>query len=254
VGRLEERLLFQQRITYTVQLAAHPLSADRIHSAILIGCLDEHAPAVLEGLLEVLAGLAKEGPAEEELQRLAERYRRTMGDPESAPLELDPALLNELLGYPVKSRSDLLRQMQEMRPEQCARSVQAALETALLMIPPPCPAPRGSYVPYPTWSASKVEGRRFRAPNRRFPWSKKDRELVAGRNGVSVVFPGGHALTVQYDACVGVVIHPGGTVHLIGKDAVSLWIRAAEWHQGDQACDEVVRSAPVSLLKVIPAR
>jgi len=67
-----------------------------------------------------------------------------------------------------------------------------------------------------------------------------------------MLIPGGGALTVRYDACAGVVIHADGALRLIGSDAVSLWIRPADWRHGQRACDAIVRAAPVPLLKVIP--
>jgi hypothetical protein len=252
--RLRERLRFRQGVTYSVQLSGQPVSATRLHSAILAGCLDEHAGTVLEGLLEVLDALARDGPTMEEMKQIRENHARTMADPDSVPLELDPACLNELIGFPVKSQGRLLREMEELRPERQAASVRSALDTALLMVPPGCPAPKSPFVSYPPWSEKRMKGTRFRRASQRFPWSKKSGELIAGREGVSVVLPGGVALTVFYDACAGVVIYPDGTVHVIGKDAVSLWIRPANWRHGQRACDVIVRSAPVDLLRVIPAR
>jgi hypothetical protein len=252
--RIQDQLRFRQGLTYAVTLVGHPLSARRLHSALVIGCLDEHAAAVREGLLEVLDSLAKGGPSPEELRQVRDRFVRAMTDIESAPSELDPACLNELIGYPVQSHESLLQQLDEMRPEHCAISVRAALESSLLMIPPECPAPGDPFTTYPRASDVKVDGRRFRNLDQKFPWSRKGRKLVVGRDGVSLVFPDDSALTVQFDASAGVVVHPNGSVLVIGLDTVNLLIKASEWHHGQEACDLIIKSAPAGLLKVIPSR
>ena len=70
----------------------------------------------------------------------------------------------------------------------------------------------------------------------------------------SGVLPESGPRTVLYDACAGVVVHPDGTIHLMGHDAVSLWIKPAEWRHGQRACDAILRAAPVGQLLVIPSR
>jgi hypothetical protein len=250
VTRLEELLRFRQGLTYSVQSAAQIVSAGRLHSSILIRCLDEHAPAVRDGLLEVLGSLAREGPTPDEMSRLRETFARSGTEPGASARYLDLVCMNELVGYPVKSWGTLLEDFQALSPDLVAESARSALETAMLMLPPGCPAPPDLFLPYP-WSETTVKGARFRSADQRFPWSKKGRELIAGTEGVSLVYPRGEALTVKYDSCSGVILHPGGDLLVFGKDAVLLWIKPADWRSGRRACEEIVRSTPGELLKVV---
>lgn len=247
--RLEEQLRFRQGVTYAVHVVGHVLKRDQLHSSILIQCLDEHAATVLEGLLGVLDNLARKGPSKEELQQSGEGFARQMDDPESAPRVLDPACVNHLLDYPTESTCTLLERMQSRSSEEWAESVRTAMQTALLLIPPGCPPPPAPFRRYPPWSEKKVKGTCFHTVGWNLPWSrKKGLQLIVGKEGVSLVFPGGGVLTVVYDACEGIVIRKD-QVDLIGRDAVHLDVRAKYFRRGEDVCDAIVRSLPLRLIQ-----
>jgi hypothetical protein len=252
--RLHERLRFREGVTYSAQFEFHPIAADRGHSTIIVSCLDEHAVAVQDGLLQVLDELAQKGPSVEELQGVRRNFLRGWSEPESVPAHLDTAALNELVGYPVRALRDYAEELDRSTPDSCAAAVRAAVESAILLLPPGCPLGRDSFRPYPLWSSMMASGRRFQAASRRFPWSRKAPELVVGSDGVSIVTPEGQAVTVLYNACAGAVSHSDGALQVIGDDGFIVWIKPTEWRGGDRARDSVLRTVPSGRLLVIPAR
>jgi len=254
VTRIQDRLRFQKGLTYSVSLAAHPLSATHLHSALVVGCLDEHAGAVRDGLLEVLDDLATNGPRTDELSQMRDKFLRILNDPESASFELESAATNELIGSPVTSFRQQLTELEAMRPEQCAAAVRAAMNSALLMLPANAPPPKDRFTAYPISSVERVTGRRFRTPAQKFPWSKKGHELIVGREGVSIVSPKGDARTVSYKDCAGVVVQSDGSVLVLGQEPVVLLIRASDWHHGQEACEALTKSTPAGLLRVFSSR
>jgi hypothetical protein len=178
---------------------------------------------------------------------------RSHADPDWATGYLDRAAHNELIGYTVRGPEDAERELEKMTAERCAATMTAALQTSLLMIPEGCAQPQG-WQGYPTFSATTLRGRRYRAAAQRYPWSKKMPELIVGEEGVSWVSPAGSTVTVSYADCAVAVVYPSGEIHLISDDGFAVWIRAGEWRNGDHAAVSVRNALPDDRTVVLPAR
>jgi hypothetical protein len=209
------------------------------------GCLEDQAMAVQEGLVDVLEELARTGPTDAELEEVRNIWIQQAGREENVLERLDTSALNDLVGYPVHSPAEHLEDFDRRTSARWAESVQRALSTAILLVPPNCTPCRSDLIPFPVWSDSIASGRKYRSIAQRFPWSKKHSELVVGKHGVSVITPEGRAVTVSYDSCAGAVIQPDGTLQLFGEDGFAIAIAAREWRGGEDARSEALRSLPL---------
>ena len=252
--RLMQRLRFQDGLTYSVQCAIHHLNSHQSHSVLWATCLPEHGAAVKNGLLEVLEELARDGPSLAELQQARDLWIQHAEQAESAFEDLDNAATNEILGSPSLSLQAYLDQFDERPVDRWAASMQTALRTAILALPPGIEPGRTDVLPYPLWSKTVASGRTYRTIRQRFPWSKKEPELVVGKSAVSLVTPAGEAVTVPYQACAGAVIHADGTLQIIGEDGFAVAIAAHEWRDGEQARSEVLQKLPLDRVIEYPRR
>ena len=252
--RLMQRLRYRDGLTYAVEGALRHISARQTHSAITAGCLQEHAAAVQEGLLEVLEDLARDGPTADEIGLARDIWMERAGQRETTFEDLDGAATNELLGWPQRTSQEHLDDFDQRPRERWAAAAQAALRSAILFLPPDCAPVRTDLTPYPLWSDTLASGRRYRAVSQRFPWSKKQPVLIVGRSGVSMVLPTGKAITVSYDTCAGAVIHADGTLQLFDEGGFALAIAAREWCDGEHARSEALRALPLERVIELPKR
>jgi hypothetical protein len=243
-GRLRNRLRYERGLTYEVAIDYDPVTTDLAHGALWATCLPEQAAAVRDGIVGVIEELATDGPTDEELADARKNYRRSAEDPESSAHQLMAAATNELLGYPVKSLADLSREMDALERPEISRRFAAAMETALLVIPPNCPSPESKFRPYPGWSETIVSGKTFRRGEMSFPWSKGPR-LVVGTDGVSFVTHDKHAITVAYATCT-TVVYTTGLLEMYGDDGFRLAVHPGHWWNGLEATRLILRAVPPS--------
>ena len=254
VRRLQERLRHREGLAYQFLFEYHPVSGKTAHSTLWAGCLDEHARAVMTGLIDVLHDLTEKGPTVEEIREVRQDYVKYSALPEATPQHLDSATVNDLYGRPHQTWQDQLLELDEMTPESCAAAARAAMATAILTLPPACEAAPKSFRRYPAWSRAPVQGRRFRSTSQKYPWSPKRIELIVGKDGLSLVTPQGNAVTVLYESCAGAVCHPDGALYVVGNDGFNLWVRPGEWQHGEQARQAILDAVPPGQLLSISAR
>jgi hypothetical protein len=241
--RLQARLRWKRGLTYAFQMHSISVGARVAHSVLATTCLDRDAPEVLAGILEVLDELARSGLTADELAVARQEVERAERDPDNFRARLDVVACDALLGYTIRSSRDLLDEVDAMTPESTAAVVSRAVATALLMLPPGCPPPRGRFVPYPQWSKTVASGRRFYPAGWR-GWLRRWPHLIIGSQAVSLVPMEGRVLTVPYDACAGVLMDADGNLDVQGLDGFHVVIRPSEWMEGAVARDAVLRALP----------
>lgn len=248
--RLAEQLRYQRGLTYDMAIAYEPVTSDTSHSAVWTSSLPEHTPAVRDAVVEVLEALARDGATEEELGHAREQLRRAQDDVEAVDAAIMNAAVNELLGYPNRDPEGLRAELAAIDGPEIARRMTAALDEALLLVPPGCALAARRFQPYPEWSAEIVHGRTFRSTSAPFPWSKGPR-LVVGTEGVSFVGPEHQAVTVSYAACAAAV-HRNGDLDLYGEDGFRVRVHPPEWRGGPEAVRELLDRLPPGRVIRIP--
>jgi hypothetical protein len=153
------------------------------------------------------------------------------------------AAINELLEFPDTTPAELVRELDALDSSEIRRRMLAALESALLRLPPTCPPPHTRFHQYPAWSRGAVEGRSFRTAAARFPWSKGPR-LVVGDSGASLVIGNDRAITVEFGTCAVAVLYPGEVLEMYGRDGFRIRVEPEQWREGGRAV--------ASLLELLP--
>lgn len=252
--RLTDRLRFQEGVTYEIVVGVTPITARHSHATLWAGCLPEHAALVQKAVLEALDELAAEGPRQDELDTFRREFLLIDGK-EYGDLSgnLEHRAANELMGYPVQTIAEYEANFAQRSRADWAESMRVALESLLMMLPQECEPLPDRFHSYPQWSRQAVRGRRFRAAGPRFPWRRKSWGLVVGADGVSLVSPHGHAVTVTYAQCAGAILRRDGTLQLIGDDGFWVTIEPAVWRHGKRAHATVLDALPRDRLVVVPA-
>jgi hypothetical protein len=241
--RVRSKLRFERGFLYEVGMGYEPLQKDMAHACLWSACLGEHESAVRDGMLEVLEEMAESGASSEELEQQRGIYRRFQRDPEAFSDSLMAAASNELLGAPITTPGELARELDALDPSEIRRRVSAALESALLVLPPTCPSPLTRFQPYPAWSQRVAVGRSFRSAASRFPWSKGP-SLVVGERGASLVISSDRAVTVDYADCAVAVLHPGEVLEIYAHDGFRLFVQPEQWRNGGKAVEWMLDRLP----------
>jgi hypothetical protein len=87
--------------------------------------------------------------------------------------------------------------------------------------------PRELAAPLPLYSSDRVDGTVLK-PSAKHP-DKRVRSAIVGRQGASLVFDGGDAVSVRTDQVAGVLCFDDGTRHLLGSDGFHVRIAPEEW-------------------------
>lgn len=246
--RVQQRMRYEEGLTYHVDVGYVILSADQSHSTLVASSLDEHAQAVQDDVLDVLSSMASDGPTEAELVEAATDFDRGNNVPEAIFGMLDARAFNALLGAPVQTREELSAELRAMTPDSVARVVHDSQESALLLIPNGVECRNQAYRPYPGNSTSAVVGTTHRSVNAPYPWSKKQPELIVGSDGVSWVTPPGDARTVRYADLAVAFERADGAIELLGTDGFHVVVLASEWRGGARALERVRSAIPAELL------
>ena len=190
VGLLEERVHRRLRIeaglTYHVSGTYVPLTSTSAHVTLGADCLDEHASLVCEGILAELRRLADDGPETDELAAIVGERRTGLVEDLSVLATLDAAATNDLMGAPVLTRADLVRELEELTPGSIARAASDLLPTALVLAPEGV-APQLGFEPYGEREKPRLEGRRFKRRGRRLLSPRRASRIVSSTEGISLV-------------------------------------------------------------------
>jgi hypothetical protein len=159
VRRLEQRLRYEQGITYEVGGYADLLEGATVFDVLWADFMDENANQACETFLSVCRELAEDGPTEEEMKGQIEDLRSSLDDPAARVADLDSAAEDELLGREHKTNEEVVERDERVRREEAAEALRAALESAILTTPESVARPEGFGEP-PEHHAH-IEGRTY---------------------------------------------------------------------------------------------
>jgi hypothetical protein len=255
--RARRALRHERGLAYEVGAAFEALTTDVAHVTFFADCLDAHANAARDGMLEVLDEIAERGPTREELENDLETMRRQLSNPWETAGWLDYCVHEELLGARRPSKEETLHEIEAVTPDAAAEALAGSLETLLLLVPEHLDAHESRFHAYPLWSRNSVDGRAVR-PKGIAGWLSRD-HIIIGREGISLVSGDGNMSTVLFGECVGVLRSPSGKHVLFGRDGVTVGFDPAELRDGNAVVAAVEagipedRFIPVDESEIVPA-
>jgi predicted Zn-dependent peptidase len=131
--RLVDCLRRERGIAYGVMRDSQVLGYGKMHGALSLDCLNEHAGFAVDRLMAILRELAADGPTDEEIEFERDSIVRAAEDMDAPVDEVSDAAYDELMGLPV---GHWPANLEELTAENCARALAEALPTAILDIPP----------------------------------------------------------------------------------------------------------------------
>jgi hypothetical protein len=246
--RARQRLRHALGFTYEVSWAYEPLTREVAHVAIWADCLPENAREVARELLAVLDELAAPGPTDDELERAYEDEQEWLADSDSAASNLFYRAHQELLDDEFQTDEELLAEMRAVTPQGAAHALAAGLETALVIVPDGTRPPNGRFSPYPNFSPERLSGRRVSLRGLNIGRDARRTQLVHGDDGISLLLPEEHAITVRFDDCVALERWTDGTRALWGEDGFRLEIPPEAWRGGEDIVRAIDERVPPDLV------
>jgi hypothetical protein len=217
------RLRLDAGLIYSAVGTYEPLSATAVHAALAADCSDPDAPAVRDEMLEVLRGLAEDGPAEDVLQKYIAKATAEMPATERSD-GLRAAASNELMGRTQESRAQLERELADLSPAAVAEAMRAMLGTAIMAAPPHTKVPAGlqTYQPGPP---ERLRGERLRKRG----WLRQKTDLVFAADGISLIGTAQReAISVRYKDVAALVYRGADRATVVGTNGntISFNLRA----------------------------
>ncbi len=240
--RAATRLRFELGLVYHVQAGSFRVAPDLVHRTVSAQCSEPDGQVVQQTMLELLDELVADGPTESELAVLTEQHRRAVEDPANVNSLLAGHAFDEIVGVPFESAGSWVERCAATSAADVARELQAALETALLALPPGVDCLDARFTPIPEHAAGeRVPGTEFKLRGR----IRRPRvHLVVGSEGVSVVIGGEPFVTVRFESLAALLAWPDGSRGLWGIDGTYFEVHPEDWRKGDLATREIDRLAP----------
>lgn len=243
--RARQRLRFDQGLVYDIQLDYEAITPSVAHITIGAESPDERIRTVLDGLLDVLRGLASDGPTAQELEQEMTSFVRQYEDRDGRIGFLAVTAWDTLWGGPTFAPAELLAERMRVDQASAAAAMASALESMLVLAN--CEPVEGLN-PYPSWSPSRVEGREHGPSGFFLPGRKPKERLIVGPTGTTIAIGPAECLTVRYDDCVACVHEAPSVRTLLGRDGIRVTVVAEGWKDGSRIIEEIDRSIPPGLV------
>lgn len=239
-ARAQTRLRYELALTYAVQDRYEPLDSVTAHAYVQADCHEEDAGRVRDELLAVLDGVARDGPTAGELKRAQTDWLEHLA-PDVAADRLQHRVHDELLGVPYRSDGELRREVASMTPATVAAALAASLPTLMILAPRRLAAPPG-FDDYDERSPDPVAGTTFASSE-----EGSSVRLILGPEGVSSVGDE-DPVTIRFaDMCAAFTSDPR-SVELISRDGLWLDVDAADWTDGNELLERILKALPPEIL------
>jgi len=227
---LERRLIrilrYDRGLTYRVGCIGQPLTVGLDHAWVAADALPDQIPMVAETMLATLEAIRDTGPADEELQDYAHRFRDSLQSADrGAALAVTGGAQRVLTHQPDQNSEQLLAQVAGVEPADVRQMASDLLSTAILAIPRPIPAIAARMKQLPKWSAATITGTEFRA--------RSGARLTVGEAGVMLLVQPGDRVTVAAGEAAGLLRWNDGKRALIGRDGFVVGFDPAHWTDAD---------------------
>lgn len=233
-------------LCYTADAVYLSRCADFATVTAVTDSLPDKQPAVIGGIVDLLAGIQLTGVEPADLAGVCALMERELNDPDTASQRLVADAVNLLRGVPIKTVEDRCRDIRAVTVDDLSRVAREAMSTALFQIPSGHRLDWAGYVTAPTESTDHVEGREFPAINR------ERIVITVGERGAALRVPD-TTITVRYDQCVAVLAWPDGARRLVGADGFMVHIEPTLFRL-DPTTIPAIDAATAALRVDMPAR
>jgi hypothetical protein len=240
VERAQASLRGGAAVSYAPGGSYFPLTGKVAHVVVNADCRDQDAAQVQDELLGIVDDLAANGPTEDELAWDRMMLERALRDPQWAGPALDSNARDTLFGVESPSRSDLVREREELTPEGVAETLATALESLLVLVPSGVAKPTGR--PLTTFAPEYkelIEGRRHPVTTEWERWGERN-EIVVGADGLSYVSKdGSDFMSWRFDDCVAGVRQLSGAITVVARDCSWVTVYPHRYLGGANAIAEI---------------
>lgn len=247
-SRLRKRLRMEEGRSYTVASSVDDLSGPVSHGVLVADCLPEEAETVLSSFRSELAKLTVHGPDAAELAELVDGAERARHDPNHGVEVAELQAMDELLGRAAVSDDERLAALRAIRPEEVAAEISSMLRSAVWVVPEHVGLHDRRVHTIVDDSGFSVVGTTYTRPVPAMP--RYPDRLVAGPQGLSMLWPEGQQISVNWPAAVAVQTWTDGGRTVFGADGFTLTIRPTEWTGGERIVAEIDHHVPPD--RVVP--
>lgn len=218
LARLLERELYRRlrtdgALSYAVEVGYEPLSSHRASLVAYADALEDNEDALVGELVDTLAALEAHGFRADDLETVRTNVREALDHGDFDAARLRGAAIDVLFGAKVRSREQLLAELDAVTLDDVATVAAEMRASLLLQVPWGTRADWGGFPEAPAFSTTTVSGPRY-------PGAGGD-VLYVGPDGVSLVRDG-QSLTVLYRRAAALLVWPDGALMLIGDDGISV--------------------------------
>jgi zinc protease len=243
VERAHASLRSGAAVSYAPGGSYFPLTGDVAHVVLNADCRDQDAAQVQRELLGILDDLAANGPTAEELEWDRTMLERALADPHWGAPALDSWARDALFGVESPTRSDLVREREELTPARVAEALAGAVESLLVLVPDGVAKPAGR--PLSTFAPEYkqlIEGRRHPVTTQWEQWGERN-DIVVGEEGISYVSKdGADVMSWRFDDCVAGIRQLSGAITVVGRDGSWLTVYPQRYLGGANAVAQIANA------------
>lgn len=246
VERLMRQLRHEQGLVYEIHPDVVAFGDDIRVATLTAECREDNAGRVAELMWAASSELAASGPTQAELDHDLAGVRAYLDDPRSVLAEAAIAAAEQVNGRGLRTRREMVSQVEQVGADQLAAALDAALGTAYLLVPWGQRVANGlarveacAQLAAPPPGSSLLRRRlRSRAP--------RGSALFLAPDGIGFRDEDGDCHMIRWRDCVGVGID--GDLHLVtGRYRCHVPVDPAAWRGGQRVLAALQRNLPPEL-------
>lgn len=249
--RLWERMRREEGLSYSVQGWAELADADTVVSVLWADMLAENAQAATDAFVRTFEALAEHGPSDSEVHESIARALRIWEDPLGVPARLHRAARRLLVDGPwdePRSRE----QLEAVRADDVRTAAAAALDTAILLLPPGAENPGDRFASVQAGSTERVEGTKYSVCDRDLFELAVRPHITIGAEGITYNMGGEGVVTVRWDSCALVLAYDSGVRVVVGDDGFRVTVLPWAWRRGERLVAAIDAAADPAVVVRLP--
>lgn len=250
-ARLWSRMRDTEGLSYSVQSWTELADPTTMVSVLWADALPDNAERAAAALVGAFEEMAADGPTAAELAEHIERGRRAWNDPLGIPGRLD-RIARRLAVGDIADDEQLLARLEAVDAEAVRSQAEAAIATALVVLPPDAEVPSDRFGPLIVASPSAVTGKRFSACDPALYDRPLPPVLTVGGEGITYERGDGTLITVYWRSCALVERYDNGARVVVGDDAVRIDVLPWQWRQSDRLLAAIDKAVDPGVVVPVP--